>query len=175
MTFTRMVVLAILSLAATIAAAVAPTHPVYNPPVCKFLLGAFAATAAMAAREAVRYRAVGAGSVVSYPNGDVGFVVSFDDLAVSLALPDGGIESARWDELESISIEPYDDPFLIWTGPFFVSLKVRERRVLIPAFSVGLDEFLERLLELPGIDRDPVEVLLRERRPSPRVVWTRRR
>ena len=34
---------------------VAPTHPVYNPPIFQFLLGAFALAAAIWAREAARW------------------------------------------------------------------------------------------------------------------------
>src|SRR5262245_45600613 len=104
---------------------------------------------------------------------DVRFVVSFDDQTISLANPDGSTDSARWDDLESISIEPDDDPFLIWTGPYFVSLNARERRLLIPAFSEGLDAFLGRLLELPGIDREKVEALVRGGPRSRCVLWTR--
>ena len=81
------------------------------------------------------------------------FVVSFDDRAISLASPDGSTDSARFDELDILAILPDDDPYLIWTGPFFVVLHVRGRRRRIPAFAVGLEAFLGRLLELPGIDR----------------------
>jgi hypothetical protein len=49
---------------------------------------------------------------------------------------------------------------------------VRVRRLLIPAFTVGLTAFLRRLLELPGIDRDGPQALLGGGAPSPRVVWT---
>jgi hypothetical protein len=100
--------------------------------------------------------------------------VTFDDRAITLANPDGSTDSARWDDVESISIQPHDDPYLIWTGPYFVSLNMRGGRLLIPAFSVGLDEFLGRLLELPGIDRDQVEALLRGGTRSQGVLWTRR-
>jgi hypothetical protein len=58
-------------------------------------------------------------------------------------------------------------------GPFFVVLHSRGRRLLIPAFSVGMEAFLERLREVPGIDRDRLDVLLRGGKPSPCVLWTR--
>ena len=156
-------------LIATVASSVAPTHPVYNPPVGKFLLGTMALTAAMWAREAARWPSPAARDL-----GKCDFVVSFDERVVSLACPDGTTESARLDEIESISIEPYGNPHLeIMTGPFFVVLHVRGRRLLIPAFSTGMNAFLERLHELPGIDRDGLDVLLRGGEPSPCVVWTR--
>jgi hypothetical protein len=152
-------------LVATVASTVAPTHPVYNPPVGKFVLGTMALTAAMCAREAAR---------CASPATRDHFVVSFDDRVISLACPDGSTESARLDEIERISIEPYDDPYIDWwMGPFFVVLHKRGRRLLIPAFSVGMKAFIGRLRELPGIDRDGLDVLLRGGEPSPCVLWTR--
>ena len=149
---------------AAVISAVAPTHPVYNPPAVKFLLGAMALAAAMWAREAARWLS---------PATRDHFVVSFDDRVISLACPDGSTDAARFDELERISIEPYDNPYLDWwMGPFFVVLHERGRRLLIPAFSVGMKAFLGRLRELPGIDRDGLEVLLRGGEPSPCVLWT---
>jgi hypothetical protein len=152
-------------LVATIASTVAPTHPVYNPPLGKFLLGTMALTAAMWAREAARWPS---------PATRDHFVVSFDDRIISLACPDGSIDAVRFDELERISIEPYDNPYLDWwMGPFFVVLHERGRRLLIPAFSVGMEAFLGRLREWPGIDRDGLDVLLTGGEPSPCVLWTR--
>jgi hypothetical protein len=152
-------------LVATIAATVAPTHPVYNPPMGKFLLGTIALTAAIWAREAARWP-----SPVTRDH----FIVSFDDRIISLANPDGGTDAVRFDELERISIEPYDNPDLNWwMGPFFVVLHERGRRLLIPASSVGMEAFLGRLRELPGIDRDGLDVLSRGGEPSPCVLWTR--
>src|SRR5262249_4791755 len=102
------------------------------------------------------------------------FVVTFDDRVISLACPDGSTESARLDEIERISIEPYDNPYLDWwMGPFFVVLHARGRRLRVPAFSAGMKAFLGRLREWPGIDRDGLDVLLRGGEPSPCVLWTR--
>ena len=152
-------------LVAAVISAVAPTHPVYNPPAAKFLLGSMALTAAMWAREAARWLS---------PATRDHFVVSFEDRVISLACPDGSTESARLDEIERISIEPYDNPYLDpWMGPFLVVLHERDRRLRIPAFSVGLNVFVERLRELPGIDRDGLDALLRGGEPSPCVLWTR--
>jgi hypothetical protein len=151
-------------LVATIASTVAPTHPVYNPPMGKFLLGAMALTAAMWAREAARWPS---------PATRDHFIVSFDDRIISLANPDGSTDAVRFVELERISIEPYDNPDLDWwMGPFFLVLHERGRRLLIPAFSVGMEAFLGRLRELPGIDRDGLDVLLRGGEPSSCVLWT---
>jgi hypothetical protein len=147
------------------AATLAPTHPVYNPPMAKFFLGTMALTAALWAREATRWPA---------PATRDHFVVSCDDRIISLACPDGSTESARLDEIERISIEPYDNPDLNWwIGPFFVVLHQRDRRLRIPAFSVGMGAFLGRLRELPGIDRNGLAVLLRGGEPSPCVLWMR--
>ena len=168
MTPRRIRTLAVGLLVAAVVSTVAPTHPAYNPPTCKFLLGAMALCAAMWAREAARWP-----SPVARDPDQTEFVVSFDDRAISLAYPDGSTDSARFDELESISILPDDDPYLIWTGPFFVVLHVRGRRLLIPALTGGLEAFLGRLLKLPGIDRDGLEALLRGGRLSPCVLWTR--
>ena len=156
-------------LVAAVISTVAPTHPVYNPPTVKFLLGAMALAATMCAREAARWPAPAARDPV-----EANFVVSFDDRVISLANPDGSTDADRFDELERISIEPYDNPYLDWwMGPFFVVLHVRDRRLLIPAFAVGLQALLGRLLELPGIDRDAVQALFGGGEPSPRVVWAR--
>jgi hypothetical protein len=156
-------------LVATVASTVAPTHPVYNPPVGKFLLWWMALTAAMCAREAARWP-----SPAARDPAEVDFVVSFDDRTISLACPDGSTESARLDEVERISIEPYDNPYLeIMMGPFFVVLHGRGGRLRITTFSVGLNAFLGRLREWPGIDRDGLDVLLRGGEPSPCVLWTR--
>jgi hypothetical protein len=156
-------------LVAAVASTVAPTHAVYNPPIRKFLLGAMALTAAMCAREAARWPSPSARDADA-----IEFVVSFDDRIISLAYRDGSTDAVRFDELERISIEPEDNPPLNWwTGPFFVALHVRGRRLLIPAFTVGLRAFLGRLLELPGIDRDGLQALFEGGELSPRVVWTR--
>jgi hypothetical protein len=157
-------------LVAAVASTVAPAHPVYNPPACKFLLGAMALTTAMWVREAARWP-----SPAARDPHEIEFVVPFDDRVISLASPDGSTESARLDELEGISILPDDDPYLVWTGPFFVVLHARGRRLLIPAFTAGLEALLGRLQELPGIDREALEALLRGGRPSPCVLWTRER
>ena len=152
-------------LVAAVISAVAPMHPVYNPPAAKFLLGAMALAAAMWAREAARWLS---------PATRDHFVVSFDDRVISLANPDGSTDAARFDELEKIAIEPYDNPYLDWwMGPFFVVLHVRDRRLLIPAFTVGLQALLGRLLDLPGIDRDAVQALFGGGEPSPHVMWAR--
>jgi hypothetical protein len=152
-------------LVATIASTVAPTHPVYNPPMAKFLLGTLALTVAMCAREAARWPS---------PATRDRFVVSFDDRIISLAYPDGSTDAVRFDELERISFEPYDNPYLNWwMGPFFVVLHQRGRRLLIPAFSVGMEAFLGRLRELPGIDGDGLDLLLRGGKPSLCVLWMR--
>jgi hypothetical protein len=155
-------------LVASVVSAVAPKHPVYNPSWASWVLCSQALVAAMFAHGAARWP-----SEPARAPGDIDFVVSFDDRVISLALPDGSTNSARWGEIERISIQPEEDPFLIWTGPSFVVLHVRDRRLLIPAFTVGLDAFLGRLLELPGIDRDRLEALLRGGRLSPCVLWTR--
>ena len=168
MTPRRIWALAVGLLAATFASTVAPTHRVYNPPAGKFVLGTMALVAAMWAREAAQ-----AARETSPATRDH-FVVSFDDRVISLACPDGSTESARLDEIEGISIEPYDDPYLDWwIGPFYVVLHQRDRRLLIPGFSVGLDAFLGRLREWPDIDRDGLDALLRGGEPSPCVLWTR--
>jgi hypothetical protein len=145
-------------------------HPVYNPAVCKFVLAAMALTVAMFAWEGTRQAPRSARD----PD-EIGFVVSFDDQVISLANPDGSTERARWDELESISIQPYDDPYLIWTGPFFVVLHVGERRLLIPALTTGLSAFLGRLLELPGIDQKKIEAILAGEKQSTCLLWTCRK
>jgi hypothetical protein len=106
-------------LAATVASSVARAHPVFNPPVVKFLLAAMAFTAAMFAREAARW-ATKAG-----PR-DLRFVVSFDDRAIYLANPDGTSDSARWDDLEGIEIQP-DEDYFAWIGPYFVCLTSHSR------------------------------------------------
>src|SRR5262245_47393734 len=51
----QLLALAMGLLAAAVGSAAAPTHPVYNPPVGKYILGAMALTAAMFAREAARW------------------------------------------------------------------------------------------------------------------------
>jgi hypothetical protein len=153
---------------ASVASAAAPIHPFFHPPVCKFVLAAMALTVAMFAWEGTRH----AQRSTRNPD-EIGFVVYFDNQVISLANPDGSIETARWDDLESISIQPDDDPYLIWTGPFFVVLHVGDRRLLIPALTTGLRPFLGRLLELPGIDQNKVEALLTGAKPSPCVLWTR--
>jgi hypothetical protein len=159
-------------LVATIASTVAPTHPVYNPPVGKFLLGSMALTAAIWAREAAIFAREAARST-SLATRDH-FVVSFDDRIISLAYPDGSTDAVRFDELERISIEPYDNPYLDWwMGPFFVVLHERGRRLFIPAFSEGIGAFIGRLRELPGIDLDGLDGLFRVGEPSPCVLWTR--
>jgi hypothetical protein len=157
-------------LAATFVSTVAPTHLVWNPPVLKFLLGAFALTAAFWAREAGRWASAVA------RDAEAEFVVSFDDHIISLTQPDGSTDVARFDELEKISIEPQDNPYFdLWMGPFYVALYVPGRRLLIPAFTVGLYVLLGRLLELPGIDSEGIQGLWEEGEQSPRVVWTRQK
>ena len=151
----RLLALAIGLLAATVASTVAPAHPVYNPPVCRFLLGTMAVVALMAAHE-------GAKSPEFPASRDLEFVISFDGRGISLAKPDRSTESAFWDDLESISVKPHDDTYFLWFGSYFIDMNVRSARLLIPAYSVGLEAFLRRLLELPGRDRERVEVLLRE-------------
>jgi hypothetical protein len=154
-------------LVAAVASAVAPAHPVYNPPVGKFVLGAFALTAAMWAREAAL-------AAAPPPATRDHFVVTFDDRIISLAYPDGSADSVRFDGLERVTVDPYDNPYLDWwLGPFFVVLHERDRRVAVPAFSVGMGALLRRLRELPGIDRDGLDVLLRGGEPSPVVLWAR--
>jgi hypothetical protein len=141
-------------LAATVASAVAPKHPVYNPPVCAYLLGSMAITALIWASVAAGFEAEAAKAAPFewYDQSDLDFVVSFDDRAISMANPDDTTESVLWDDLESISVQP-DDDFFGFIGPFFVRLNTPSGRLHIPASSVGLAEFMERLLELPGIDR----------------------
>jgi hypothetical protein len=163
-----MMFLAIGLTVAAVASAAAPMHPVYNPAVCKFVLAALALAVAMFAWEGARQSPRSARG-----SDEIGFVVSFDDQVISLANPDGSTERARWDELESISIQPHDDPYLIWTGPYFVVLHIGDRRLLIPAFTRGLNALLRRLLELPAIDQKKVEALLAGERPSSCVLWTR--
>ena len=99
----QLLALAMGLLVAAVWSAAAPTHPVYNPPAAKFLLGAMALAAAMWAREAARWLS---------PATRDHFVVSFDDRVISLANPDGSTDAARFDELEKIAIEPYDNPYL---------------------------------------------------------------
>jgi hypothetical protein len=153
-------------LVVTVASSVAPGHPIFNPPALKFLVGAMTVTAAMFAWEAARW-------VPKAEPRDLNFVVSFDDYAISLAYPDGTTDSAPWDDLEMIAIQPHED-HLFWTGPYFVCLTSRSRGpLLIPAFSVGLRAFLERLCALPGIDRDRIEALMRGDTPSRSVLWPR--
>src|SRR5262245_6705315 len=163
-----MMFLAIGLVIAAVVSSAAPMHPVFNPAVCKFVLAAMALTVAMFAWEGTRH----APRIARDPD-EIRFVVSFDDQAISLANPDGSTERARWDELERISIQPDDDPYLIWTGPFLVVLHVGDRRLLIPALTAGLSAFLGRLLELPGIDQKKVEALLAGEERSPCVLWTR--
>jgi len=165
----RILALALGLLVAAVASAVAPTHPLYNPPVTAFVLGAMALAAAIWAWESARQPAP------VLRNADASeFVVSFDDREIVLTYSDGTTDAARFDELERISIEPEDNSYLDWwTGPFIVALHVRDRRLLIPAFTVGLQAFLGRLLELPGIDRDGLYAILRGGELSSRVVWTR--
>jgi hypothetical protein len=152
-------------LAATIASTIAPTHPVYNPPMGKFVLGTMAVTAAMWAREAARW---------TPPATRDHFVVSCDDRVISLACPDGSTDLVLFDKLERISIDLYDNPYVDWwLGPYFVVLHERGRRVLIPAHSVGMETLLTRLSELPGIDRTGLDMLLRGGEPSSCVLWTR--
>jgi hypothetical protein len=155
-------------LLATVGSAFAPNHPVWNPPVLKFLLGAFAFTALMFAQEAARY----ARSASQAPH-NVDFVITFDERVISLANPDGSTESVQWDDLVSVSIEPYEDYYQIWIGPFFVSLNLRDGRLLIPAFAVGLDLFVDRLRDLPGIDRERLDVLFSKEITSTCVLWAR--
>ena len=163
----QLLALAMGLLVAAVGSAAAPTHPVYNPPVGKYILGAMALTAAMFAREAAQWPRPAARD----PD-DLRFVVSFDDRGISRANPDGTIDSARWCDLESVSIEPEDDP-LLWTGPYFVYLTFRNGPLAVPASAEGLNPLIERLLELPGIDRDRLEALMRGASPSPCVLWTR--
>jgi hypothetical protein len=146
-----------------------PTHPVYNPPAGKFLLAAIAFAAAIWAREASRWP-----SPAPRDAGQVGFVVSFDNRAISLACPDGSVDKAQFDEIERISIEPYDNAYLDWwIGPFFVVLHVPGHTLSIPACTVNLHAFLGRLLDLPGIDRDGLQALFGGGELASRVVWTR--
>jgi hypothetical protein len=163
----QLLALALGLLAAATGSAVAPTHPVYNPPVGKYILGAMAFTAAMFAREAARWP-----RKADRDPDDLKFVVSFDDRGITRANPDGTTDSARWCDLERISIDPDDDP-LLWTGPYFVYLTFRSGPLAVPASAEGLKALMERLLELPGIDREGLEALMRGASPSPCVLWSR--
>ena len=155
-------------LAATVASVVAPTHPVYNPPLCKYLLGSLAVGALMAAYEAIKYPELPGWlsiwrSLQEHETPcNLDFVISFDERGISVLKPGGSTESALWDDLESLSVNPHDDWYFLWFGSYFLYLNVRGGSILIPAYSLGLEAFLRRLLELPGIDRERVEVLLRE-------------
>jgi hypothetical protein len=157
----RIIALAIGLLAATVASAVAPTHPVFNPPVCKFLLGSMAIVALIAAHAEFKYSKVPISLDGAAPR-DLDFVITFNDQKISLAKPDGSTEFAVWDDLESISLKPHDDSYFLWFGSYFLCMNMRSSRLLIPAYSMGLEAFLRRLFALPGIDRERVEVLLKE-------------
>jgi hypothetical protein len=164
MTPKRFLILAMGLLLAAVASALAPAHPVYNPPVGKFVLTAFAFTALMFGMEARRWP--------QQVYRDLYFAVSFDDQVIRRANPDGTTDSARWCDLERISIEPYDDPQL-WIGPYFVDLTFRSGPLSVPAWAEGRGALMERLLELPGIDRDRVEALTRGENPTQCVIWMR--
>jgi hypothetical protein len=124
-----------------------------------------AVTAAMWAREAARRRPPATGD---------NFVVSFDDRIISLLHPDGTTDAVRFDELERISIEPYENPYLDWwIGPFFVVMHTTGRRLPVPAHTTGVEAFLGRLRALPGIDGKALDILLSEGEPSPCVLWSR--
>ena len=88
-------------LVVTVASSLAPTHPVYNPPFGKFVLGSMTLTAAIWAvgsRPVAFVRGPQFRPVVFAATRDrveVRFVVSFDDRVISLANPGGTTESAR--------------------------------------------------------------------------------
>jgi hypothetical protein len=164
----RFLILAVGLLIAATASAVAQPHPVFNPPVVKYILVAWALTAVMFAVEAGRERR----NAGNQDRKDLVFVVYFDDEVISKANPDGTTDSARWEDLERIAIEPYDDP-LLWIGPYHLHLTFRSGPLAVPAWSEGLSALMVRLLELPGIDRDAVEALISGGNPSRCVLWTR--
>jgi hypothetical protein len=164
----RILAVSIALLVAAVASGIAPSHPVWNPPVLKFLLAAFAFTGFMFAYEVVR----GTRPLSQVPR-NLDFVISFDERVISLAKPDGSSESALWADVLSISVEPHDDHFLIWSGPYFVSLNLRSGSLLIPAFSVGLDEFVGRLRDLPGVDRERLDDLFSKGATATCVLWAR--
>jgi hypothetical protein len=169
MTTRRIWALAVVLLVATVVSAIAPAHPIYNPPAAKFVLGAMAYTAAVWAMEAARW-----GSHAARGHAEVGFVVSFDDRVICMAYPDGSTDTIRFDEIEQISIKPVDDPDLsLWTGPFHVALQAQGRRLLIPSYSEGKEAFLARLRELPGMDRDGLDTLTKGGEPSACILWVR--
>jgi hypothetical protein len=119
--------------------------------VVKYLLTAFAFTTVMFAMEARRWRRPVAR--------DLNFVAFFDDELIRLADPDGSTDSARWGNLERISVEPYDDPQL-WIGPYFLSMTFQSGTLAFPAWTEGLNALMNRLLEFPGINQDGEAVAL---------------
>jgi hypothetical protein len=170
MSASRILALAMGLLAASVALAVAPKHPVYNPPFCAYVLGSMAMTALIWYSVAAQFETEAAKGppVHWYDNSeladsDLDFVVSFDDRTIFMVYPDH-TESVLWDDLESVSVHP-DDDFFGFIGPFFVRLNTPNGRLHIPASSVGLGKFMERLLTLPGIDpgidRSSLEALMR--------------
>ena len=168
MTPLRILAVAMALVVAAVASGIAPGHSVWNPPVFKYVLIAFAFTGLMFAYEAARWARRD-----SHVPRNVDFVISFDEGVISLAKPDGSSESVLWNDLVSISVEPHDDHFLIWIGPYFVSLNLRSSRLLVPAYSVGLDEFVGRLRDLPGVDRERLDGLFSKGITATCVLWAR--
>ena len=80
--------------------------------------------------------------------------VSFDDQKIMRQMPDGRIESVRWDDLVEVGIVTTDEgPF---TDDIFWILKGRSGNCAVPSEADGMKELLFRLQQLPGFNNDAV-------------------
>jgi hypothetical protein len=98
-------------------------------------------------------------------------VVTFDDRQIVRTLPDGRIESVRWDDLEEIAIITTDE------GPYvddiFWLLKGTSGGCAVPSEAEGMKELLPRLQELRGFDSKAVIEAMGSAGNATFVCWRR--
>ncbi|MFH1981940.1 MAG: hypothetical protein ABIL58_08845 [Pseudomonadota bacterium] len=99
--------------------------------------------------------------------------VIYNDLSVTRIRPDGAEETIRWDELHEVGILTTDE------GPtqedvfFFLIAADGKSGCVVPQFSHGCDQLLERLQQLPGFDNQVVIEAMGSTGNAKFVCWRR--
>jgi hypothetical protein len=99
-------------------------------------------------------------------------MVTYDDRGVAHRLPDGRVESIRWDELAEVAIVTTDE------GPFVDDVHWRlegdgNAACVVPSETAGMTDLLERLQQLPGFDNEAVIRAMTKTSNARFVVWRR--
>lgn len=80
--------------------------------------------------------------------------VSFDDKVITRTLPDGTIETVRWDDLQEVGVVTTDEG--PWVEDVYWILTGTNGGCAVSGGAKGMKELLTRLQQLPGFDNEAI-------------------